>query len=213
MGTKTLANFQTGVTQRLQNRTDITTAQLTQCINNAYDHVTRPNIYDHREMHGTQDITLTATVTYALNSAVDVIRSVYNVTKGQRLDPRDIEQFDGRVSTTARPTEWAVYGTNLILGTIPDSGTIGDTVRIRYWKFVTLLSATTDTTAIHARWDDIIEVGAAYYAWSLLGNIERMAEARDEFARLIRDVPERMQITGKGRGFRAYPNIIDYQRR
>ena len=213
MGTKTLTLLQAGLTQRLQNRTDLSSTNLTQCINDAYDHVTRPNIYDHRELHGTQDITLTATTTYALGSTVDVIRSVYNVTKGQFLNPRDIEQFDGRVSTTARPTEWAIYGTNLILGTTPDSGTIGDTVRIRFWKYVTLLSASSDTTAIHARWDSIIEIGASYYAWSLLGNVERKSEAGDEFARLIREVPERAQITGKGRGFRAYPNIVDYQRR
>jgi hypothetical protein len=211
MGTKTFTQLKAGLVQRLQNRTDISDSVQGQCVNDAYDHVTRPNIYDHRELQASQDITLTATNTYALNAAVDVIRNVYNVTKGQRLEPRDIEQFDERVPKTARPSEWSTYASNLVLDSTPDGNSVGNTIRIRYWKFVTPLTGSA-TTVVDARWDSIIEVGASFYCWDILGNVERMAEARDNFARLIREVPQRSHITGKGRGFKAYPRITEYQK-
>ena len=205
MSSTTLATFRTRLKRKLLNRTDISDSDLDFWINDAYDHVSRPNVYRHREMNETQTIPLTATTTYALASDVDVVVSVFNDTQDYGLDPRDIEEFDRRNQTgTIRPTEYAIWETNLHLNGVPDSASVGDNLIVRYWQSITELSTDSSTTEIHRRFDEIIIAGAAWRGWDDLGNLERRDEAGDMFAKLMRETPQRESMTAKiGRGHRV----------
>jgi hypothetical protein len=213
MGTLTLDEMVTRLDYRLGNRTDITDALKKIWINDSYDHVSRPNIHEHRELQVSQDITLaTSTNTYSLNSDLDIIFDVFNATQNYKLYPRTIKQFDQYDTTVVRrPNLYTTWGTNLIIDSYPDSGSVGDTVTIRYWDQPTILGDS-DTTVLNRRFDEIIVKLGEWRAWDHLGNFERAEEAANTFATLLREVPDIVNEEAKDDGHRAMPTIYPGQR-
>ena len=212
MGTQTRDEFRTRVRFKLDNRADVTDAQIDDWVNDAYDHVSRPNIFRHRELQTTQTIPLLTTVReYALSTDVDYIYTVFNSTEGYGLLPRDLRSFDRARISDRQPRFYDTWGSNLVLDSTPDSGSVGDNIVVRYWQTRTRLS-TNAATAIHERWDEIIMWGATWRAWDDLNNIDRADQARDNFARMINEIQDIQKIQGEDWGQSSEPQIQQVMR-
>ena len=211
MGTKTRDEMVTRVRFKLDNRsaTDIPAPQIHDWINDAYDHVCRPSIFRHRELQETADITLVvSTRSYTIGAAsdVDFIYTVYNVDEGFGLLPRDIREFDRTVIQTAQPRFYDTWEGKLVINCNPDSASVDDVVRVRYYKMRARLTDDS-VTAIHERWDEIIIEGATWRGWKDLSNVDRADQCRDEFARMINEVTDIAKIEGEDWSSSAEPQI------
>jgi hypothetical protein len=212
MGTLLLSEIRDEVTEGLGNRTELTTANYNRFINLSYLHVSRPAIHPHYELRQSENITLlAATRAYPYDTSWRGTRSLYNSTLEYLLHPEDIQDQDARsVTTVARPSHYAIEGINIVLSQIPNADAAGDVLVHRYWQRPILLVADGDTTVISPDWDEVIIAGALYRGWRRLNQHERMVEAREDYARLIREVQDEEKLFAKSRGWRATPQIVDH---
>jgi hypothetical protein len=209
MGTKTRDEMVERIRFKLDNRStsDVTDEQIEDWLNDAYDHVCRPNIFRHRELQDTHDITLVANDRdYALASDHDFIYTVFNVDEGIGLHPRDLRQFDRTTIVTGQPRFYDTWGTNLVINCNPDSASVDDVIRVRYWKTRDRLTSDAATT-IHERWDEVIIEGATWRGWKDLNNIDRADQSRDEFARMINEMVDIAKIEAEDWGQSAEPEV------
>jgi hypothetical protein len=217
MGTMGLDDFRTEVRYMLDNRQadsgGPTDAQIDRYINWAYNHVSRPNVYRHRELQAPQNVTLaTDDRDYALSPVPHAVYDVYNSTQGYKLTPKSIRDLDDIPITGARPQRYAVYGNTLFVDPQPTASEgNGDTVVVRYWQSPTILSGT-NTTVLRDEWDDVIVSGAAWRGWAALSQPERAFFFRDEFAAKILDVQNILKVEGEDTGWQWEVDLTPYQR-
>jgi hypothetical protein len=168
MGTKTLAGFRADLLLELGSRTDTTTTQQDQWINASYmDLTTRSNFWGLKVpikyMFPELNVSSTA-YTQEDRAYIDVpsnclvtytIVDTSNDNKLKNVGWRDYIRRTGRNDTdsSGEPTSWTRYGSYYYLYPTPDSAY---NIEIYYRKRPTLLSATTDTTAIGTEWDEAI---------------------------------------------------------
>jgi hypothetical protein len=217
MGTMTFLELRDEVQYGLHNRGTAaggpTAVQLGRYVNWAYNHVSRPNIYRHRELQATQNVTLaTDDRDYTLATVPHAIYSVYNSTDGYKLNPRDIRRIDDMPIVSGRPSWYAVWGNELIVSPQPTSSENGDTVVVRYWQAPTVLSGDGDVTVLRYEWDEIIIAGAEWRAWARLKQREHALESRDEFGTLVNEVQDILKIEGEDTGWQIEPELYVYQR-
>ena len=212
MGVATLLTIRNEVVLGLGSRTEIPDSDYNRYINQAYHHVSRPSVMPHYEIRQSQTIVLvTAQQAYALPTDWRGTRSVFNQTQEYRLDPEDVEDQDSRrVTNTSRPSQYVIEGVNLVLSQAPDAGANGDVLVHRYWQRPPLLTADGDTTVLNEDWDEVIQQGAIYRGWRRLNQHERMVEAREDYARLIREVQDEEFLTRRIRGWKAGPRYSPY---
>ena len=216
MGLLTRLQMQTRVRERVLNRGtgSLSAANINSFLQDAYDHVSRPNIYVHRELQTEQTVTLTVVGgrVYALTDSVDVVTNVFNQTQSYAIHPTTVDRLDSSVIPTSRPSRFALWGDDIIFDALPDTNAVNDVILIRHFQTPTAFAADGTTTAIHERFDEIIIHGATYRSWSHLGNVERAREEMDQFAKILREAPDRVHMQGKIKGYTAYPRITPVQR-
>lgn len=212
MGTLLLSEMRDEVTEGLGNRTELTAANYNRFINLSYLHISRPRIHPHYELRQSETIVLVAaTRAYAYDTSWRGTRSLYNSTLEYLLHPEDIQDQDARaVAIVDRPSHYTIEGVNIVLAQIPSANAVGNNLVHRYWQRPILLAADGDVTLISPDWDEVIIAGALYRGWRRLNQFERMVEAREDYARLIREVQDEERLFAKTRGWRATPQIHDH---
>lgn len=195
MGDMTLSQLRAELTYNLANRNDAgtTTARLNRWINQAYLHMTRPKVHRHLELRFRYDLALTLNNNeYSLGSAT-VGRKVLGVTdvlyyegtviteglSRRNLKPRNIQYMNERPKPPGPPSIYcfdSAGGELLILNTLPTAAEVGRQVRVWYWGEPTKLSLDTNTTVLSNYWDDVLLMGAQFFAeWAVVSKVEATA--------------------------------------
>lgn len=217
MGTRTLVQLEEELTGWIGGITSstVTSAQKRLWLNRAYRHVAFPSVYRHPELQATQDITVvTSDSDYSLETDLWAVGSVYNVTRGRRLLPRNIIQFDEEIAVEGEPVHYALYGHDgaasptprartLHVRDIPSSTYSGDTLRVRYWQRPDELTQDEHTTVIAPDFDEALLFGGKWRCWVFLGAEDRARAAREDFENYVNEIPDPFQIEGEDPGARV----------
>lgn len=232
MGTMDLSELRDATRWALDNKQNLTKAQLDRWINWTYLHVSMPRIYKHRGLQFSQDATLvTDQVTYDLHTlfAPAVLWGIHSVVyvegsassdysvRRRRLRQTDIRFVDEQVLGQGEPTEYAIYGggTNgghtLFMNHRPGSNEAGNVVLIRGWQAPTKLSLSSDTTVLHELFDEAIVVGATWRGWRELARPERSEPARLNFGALMNEIQSVEALDAEDWGTRMEVDLTPYQ--
>lgn len=188
-------------------------------------HISRPNVYEHRELFTSGTIPLvTADRDYAFTvfgtttDNVNAVALVVNETRGQRLHPLSLRQLEERARPgsgtlqSGRPSHYALVGATLYTYPAPSATHNGDTVRVWFWRKPAALAAN-PASELAEEWDEVIVAGAVWRAFRYLNLQDRAEVAKVEFGQLINEVGDRlradMQHDNADRYFDVH--IHDYQ--
>ncbi len=182
MGILTRAAMESHVTFRLGNRTDIAT-WVTDAVKFAYDDlVTSIKIPENQEtafldLDEGQD-------TFSLPTDLYTIVDVRNNTDGERLTPKRIRDYDRlKILTNNKPTNYAWWRNELII--IPANDATTRIIRMRYWKRLAALDASTDLSALPREWDEVIIQGAFFRVLGWLGLKQEEQAGKAEYIGMI----------------------------
>jgi hypothetical protein len=202
-GEMTLAEMRTDVREALKNRTDVTDARLTHWLKWGYKHVSHPNIYRHRELQGSQNITLaTSTYSYAVNDDLFGLYTVRNSTIGFKMWPRDYRWMQELTRHSGRPAFYCLWNRNMVVFPTPDSTHNGNILDVAYWQRPpALVDSTAAASALAPEWDECIVLAAVWRAWRALDQPDRALEARENFAGMVNEIGSTMQVDGEDSGF------------
>jgi hypothetical protein len=188
MGSFTLETFRSELLFDLKNRSDtgatdgFTTTRQDAFINAAYLHITRPDIYRHRELQFNYTLTLVSgqqayTFTPAAATNITAIRSISHVAaatddptaRRTKLTPRDIQWLQSRTSNNAtQPREYVVRRNEILLSPIPGANEAGQVLSLETWQEPAVLVAG-QATVLSTLWDEVILLAARWRAELHLG--------------------------------------------
>lgn len=171
MGAKTLSEFRTDLTTyALTMRDDLTTAQLTAFVNDAYiDFTTRnqfwglkfPQKFDFPELKVADSTKATVANTAYITTPADALNvyTIWDSTNDRKLSNISWGEYvkkTGRATTASYgdPTKWVRYGTRIYFYPTPDAA---NALTIYYRKRPAGMSDDSDVTAIDAMWDEPIQ--------------------------------------------------------
>jgi hypothetical protein len=167
-------------------------------------HVSRPNVYEHRELFTSGTATLaTSTRTYAFTTFgtttdnVQAVALVVNETRGNRLRPLSLRQLEeasrsGSTLIAGRPTHYSLVGNTMYVYPTPNAAHNGDSVRVWFWRKPTALAAS-PASELAEEWDEVIVAGATWRAFRYLNLQDRAEVAKAEFGQLINEVGDRLR--------------------
>lgn len=203
MGTRTLSQLRTDLTLMLDNRSDLTDAQLNYWLNAALNHIGQPEVRWHRELESTYDITLvTDTSSYAVDATtvgaqiLDIIdvtfydaTSIAETTERFDVQPREINWINKQTlsSHSSGPRHYAWWRDTIFFSYIPNSTDNGKQVRLEIYVAPTDMSADSDTTGLADYWDRGVALGAKWMAELDLGYTEQAEASRQEYAGWINE--------------------------
>jgi len=199
MGAKTLSEFRTDLTTyALTNRDDLTTAQLTAFVNNAYiDFTTRnqfwglkvPQSFDFPELKTTDTTRSTVANAAYITAPADAltISHIWDSTNDKKLSNISLGEYvkkTGRATTASYgdPTKWVRYGTRIYFYPTPDAT---NALTIYYRKRPAEMSADADVTAIDAMWDEPIQLLCGIKAMMRFKMYELAEEERKEWLEMM----------------------------
>lgn len=197
MGAKTLATFRSDLLLELGNRQDVTESTQTQWINSSYaDLCTRDTFWGLRvplKFLFPELNTSTTKNTTAYRAYIDVptdclvtatIHDTSNDVKLKNIAWRDYVRKTGRDDSgeADKPTLWVRYGSYYYLYPTPDSTYV---MTVYYRKRPAALSATTDTTAIGAEWDEVILKLAVIQSLMRLKDYEKAEVEKKEWLDVV----------------------------
>lgn len=195
MGTMTLNDFRTELKYILANRNDTgtTEARLTRWINKTYRHMTRPRVFKHIELRKRYDLQLVAgqneysltqaTVGHKVLGVVDVTYYMGNPISEslvrRNLKPRRAQWMNERTKPPGSPQAYtfdSAGGELLVLNTLPTTSEAGHWVRVWHYAQPDVLAAATDTTVLGDYFDDVLLLGAQFFAeWEIVSKAEATA--------------------------------------
>jgi hypothetical protein len=206
MGTLTLVDFRTEVRVALKNRPDSATAlsdtRLNRYINMSYVHISRPEVFRHREMMRTALITLvsgTNEYTFTPDSntnSVVAIRSVAfidsttlsNTARRRRLTPRDPQYFDDTTfSAGSNPSSYAIDGDTMIIDPVPGSLQATKLLLVREIIEPPALVAGLQQTLLRPLWDELVILGAKWMSELYLGYRDQAEATKLDYASLLNE--------------------------
>jgi hypothetical protein len=150
-----LSTLQTRLRERIGNpdTTDVPNATLTLRINEALVDILDKFTFHAAKTTDSSIVTVDDTESYALPAGVDVLINVRDTTNGVKLRKMDRNEYDELVTSTlrtnAKPTAYFRDLTYIYLDPIPDGAY---TIKLRYRKATTELSASGDTPTIPVSW-------------------------------------------------------------
>jgi len=222
MGTLQLSEFRSELRFNLGNRTAADGTTDTRCnrwINGAYRHMTFPMIHDFRETHATYDLTLVAdqstynidatTVGFkflGVRSVVNYLETVSDLARKRTLYPRNIRWFDRRTLHSGTPSLYAVENEVLHIASVPTSAEAGQTVRVRGWRELARLSADSDVTAVADYFDEVLLLGAQWFAERSLRYMDRAERTKQEYVALLNDAQPSEELEGENWDFQVDVN-------
>lgn len=202
-GVMTLAEMRTELRYNLDNRTDISDAQLTRWLQRTYFHVGQPDIFRHRELQGTQLVTCVAqTFAYPIEDDAFAIYTVRNNTVGFKLRPRTYMFIQELTRHFGRAAYYALWERDLILFPTPDTQNAGQVLDVSYYKRPgNLTDSGAAASVLTPEWDEIIIEGAKWRAWRTLNQPERALDAKETFGALINEMTQTLRVDGEDSGF------------
>ena len=226
MGAMTLVQMEDDVRWQLggYDSTQISNTAADRWLRWAYLHVSRPNIYEHRELLTSATVPLvTSDRDYTLASfatttdSVNAVALVMNETRGNRLLPMSLRQIEERARPggtlmVGRPSHYAIIGPTLYVYPAPNSTHNADSVRVWYYRKPAALAAS-PASELAEEWDEVIVTGALWRGFRYLNLQDRAEVAKVEFGQLINEVGDRlradMQQDAADRRFEV--ETLDYQ--
>lgn len=226
MGSMTLDELRDAARWGLDNRTNITTTQLTRWANWTYLHITMPKIHRHQNLQGDSAnlVTLVADqVTYDLPVLLSYtfwgIHSIWHIdgtnsadrtARRQRLKGGyDIRSVDESTLGQGRPTRYALWGMTasttvpgpvLNLDRRPATAEVGQVLLIRGYRSPTLLSADGDRTILHPAWDEVMTLGMVWRGFRELREMARAEGAKADFVSMIQEQQEATKLDAEDWG-------------
>jgi hypothetical protein len=224
MGEMTRQQFENQLIEDLKNRADtiVGDTRIFRWIDYAYNHVSHPKVFRHRQLLANHNVTLAtgineysisaATVGFQINAIIDVhhiaaIAYAATATK-RKLYPKDGRWFDQRTMSATIPTAYAVgapgdvvTGEVLKISGVPRADENGQIVIVRCWREPAILAADGTTTVLPRAWDEVISLGAKWRAERDLGYKAAAELTLQDYAALINDVSNREQIEGEDWGW------------
>jgi hypothetical protein len=205
VGATTISQFRTDLALALDNRTDLTDAQLDRWINAAYLHLCQPSVHYHQRLEQTYDITLaTSTDSYSLAFAtsglyiLDILdatfydaTSISATTTRWDVRPRSIRWLNRRTlsSSAQGPHHFTWYNQTVYFDVVPDSDLAGKLVRLHVYTRDDLLSDSNTTSVLEDYWDTAILLGAQWRAEHTLGYRDIAEATRQDYVAWINEVP------------------------
>lgn len=209
-GVMTLADLQNELRYGLNNRDELTPTQLTRWLQWSYQHVSMPNIFRHRELQATQNVTtVNGTYQYTLNDDVYGLYTVRNNTVGMKVRPRTYQSLQEMTRHSGRPAWYALWNRQLVLFPTPDSANAGQVLDVNYWKRPGNLATSGPASILGPEWDEVIVEGAKWRGWRALNRYELALEARESFAGLINEVTSALHVDGEDSGYQIEIEGLD----
>jgi hypothetical protein len=197
----------------LDNRNDLTEAQFTYFLNQAYNHLSQPEVRWHRELETTFDITLVAgqssydvddtTVGFTILDIVDVTfydaTTIAEDTTRYDVQPRDINWWNKQTLSSygGGPRHYAWYADDLKFGYLPNSSDAGKQVRVSAYRAPADLSADSDVTVLNRYWDRGVVLGAKWMLELDLGYAEQAEASRQEYAGWLNEKKDATELGSK----------------
>lgn len=226
MGLLQLSEFRSELLVALKQRTDLTAAQLNRWINQAYFHLSTPEVRQHQELKVNYDITLASgTNTYALDATTvgfhilgirDVTyyqsTSISNTALRHDVKPRDLNWFnDHQVPSAGGGPRHYLWDTNEItFSPIPTSLEVGHKVRLAVWREVAPLVNDTDVTVLTNYWDNVLILGAQAIAEYRLGYRELAIATQQLYVSYINEKRAGNELQSEDTGFGAHLETETY---
>jgi len=205
MGELTLSQMRTEVLTVLEDNDKLTSARLTQFINQAYRHVCRPPVFEHTGLQSTTTIVLVSgTSVYSLptdlitimhDDGVFVTRSDGQITRLHRKShARLVEDVGSFTNNSGYPSRYSRRAQSITLTPTPGPDFAGATLTVNYRRRPPLLVADGDTTLVEAEFDTIIKYLAAAYGWADLGQPQRSDYYRDFALGMLNDYKSHLDL-------------------
>lgn len=199
MGAKTLSEFRTDlVTYALVNRGDLTTAQKTAFINNAYiDFTTRnqfwglkvPMGFEFPELKVADSTRATVSDTAYILAPADALHifTIWDATNDQKLSNISWGEYikkKGREDSDSYgdPLKWTHYGNRIYFYPTPDAT---NSLTVYYRKRPAKMSDDTDVTAIDEMWDEPIQLLANIQAMTRFKMYEQAESEKKEWLEMM----------------------------
>ena len=197
-GTLTLENFRDMVELSVDSRTEFDSSvpagqtRLDRAINFAYYHVSEPSVYRHHELQEKdQQAMTTDTHSYNLTANVYTLYGLKLETDDIPLRWMSFRDWIQLRRVDARPTRYARFGNTIYLDRDPTSDENGENIDIYHTIQPAILSADGSVTVLNPLWDQVIWIGAVFYAWQMVGQDDKAEAKKIEFSALINEFREK----------------------
>jgi hypothetical protein len=212
-GVLTLIEMQSELRYALDNRADLTMTQLNRWLDWSYYQVSMPDVYRHRELQGTQNITtISGTYQYAINDDAYAIYTVRNTTVGFKIRPRSYQYIQELTRHAGRVAFYCLWNRQLVVFPTPDSGNAGQVLDVAYFKRPESLTAAVSTnpaSILAPEWDEVIVLGAIWRGWRSLNRPELAVEAKETYGLMINEITKSLIVDGEDSGFQFELDSLD----
>lgn len=178
------------VREFFSNNTVFTTTQSKAYVNRVYAETALQFRFYELESVDATLVTVASTATVAVTSGTRRVILLKDTTNKRVLRFRSLEwmeEQDDSGDVISQPEYFTRFGTNLILWPIPDDVY---TLRMRYRKLPTALSADGDTPVFPTEWHGYLVLKAASKAAFKLGLDERAMTLKNEALGLLKEISE-----------------------
>jgi len=223
MGTLNLSTLRSATKWALDNRANISDAQLNRWINWSYLQVSQPNVQRHQPLQAEGSITLALDqVKYDLPTLLGyTLWGIYGVwyiegasitnrtLRRQRLKGAfDVRSTDDSSLGQGRPTRYSLWGQTtstgggqvLNLDRRPSSTDAGRVLLVRGYRTPATLAADGSFTVLHPLWDEVVVLGATWRGFRELNENARAEVARQNFALLIQEQQDARKLDSEDWG-------------
>jgi hypothetical protein len=212
----TLSEFRDELTMVLKNRTDAAadTTRLNRWVNQAYSHVSQPEVHRHKQLQVRLDITLVQNQNeydlealagwevLGVRDATYYMATAVTPTAIKRdLEPRSLQWFQRRTLASGQPTVYALDGDLLIVSGVPSAAEAGQQLRVHYWREPDAMALDTDDTLLATYWDRAVMLGAQWLAEWDLGYRELSLASKQEYVSYINEKSGAHELNAEDTGF------------
>jgi len=213
MGVRTLTLMRDDLRLALDNRQDLTDAQLTYFLNQAYNHLSQPEVRWHRELETNFDITLVAgqssyaaddtTVGFTILDIVDVTfydaTTIAEDTTRYDVQPRELTWLNNQTLSTysGGPRHYVWWSDDIKFAYLPSSDDAGKQVRVSLYRAPADLSADADLTVLNRYWDRGLILGAKWMLELDLGYGEQAEASRQEYASWLNEKKDATELASR----------------
>jgi hypothetical protein len=212
VGDLQLSEIRDQVRYNIDNRSDLTDAQINRWINRTYRHVSLPTVYRHHELESLTTVALvTSTVSYSLSSTN--LLSVHNVwffsgantnitTNRRPLQLTTFREIQSQnVISSGEPFRYTIHGSSLYIDRSPTSTINGYYLQLEGVLRPTELSSSTDVTVLAPVWDEVLAAGATWRGYQAIGEPELSSVWESNFAQLINEITNIYNYEARDQGY------------
>lgn len=223
MGAMTHLEMRTATQWALDNRTNVSTAQLTRWLNWTYYQVSQPMVHRHQSLQANGMVPLTLDqVEYDLPTILGyTLWGVYGVwyVEGASITDRtlrrhrlrgsyDVRSTDDGSLGQGRPTRYSMWGQTAgsgggqVLNLDRRPGTTEDTqvLLVRGYRTPAPLAADGTFTVLHPLWDEVLILGATFRGFRELGERARAEASRVDYLTARAEVQDARRLDAEDWG-------------